>query len=73
LPLEPDAVIVQFVLNDVVEPRRFLRRHGGKGLDYHGVEDVPYWHWLLSQHSAFYLLARDTRGGSASARSRRTA
>jgi lysophospholipase L1-like esterase len=59
LRLAPDSVIVQFVLNDVVEPRRFLRRHGGKGIDYHGVEDVPYWDWLLSQRSASYLLLKD--------------
>jgi lysophospholipase L1-like esterase len=53
--LAPDAVVVQFVLNDVVGPRLFLRRYGGKGIDYHGVEDVPYWDWVASQYSAFYL------------------
>ena len=62
LPLEPDAVVIQFVLNDVVEPYKVFRRYGGTGKDYHGVEDVPYWDWVLSQHSAFYLLLRDWAG-----------
>lgn len=55
LVFDPDVVIVQFVLNDVVEPYKFLKRHGGTGIDYHGVQDV-YWldHWLR-QNSAFYL------------------
>ena len=59
LVLEPDAAVIQFVLNDVVEPYKVFRRYGGSGKDYHGVEDVPYWDWVLSQHSAFYLLSKD--------------
>jgi lysophospholipase L1-like esterase len=59
LALEPDAAVIQFVLNDVVGPLNLFRRYGGKGLDYHGVEDVPYWDWLLSQHSGVYLLLKD--------------
>jgi lysophospholipase L1-like esterase len=59
LALEPDAAVIQFVLNDVVEPYRVVRRYGGEGRDYHGVDDVPYWDWLLSQHSAFYLFLKD--------------
>jgi hypothetical protein len=59
LPLEPDAVVIQFVLNDVVEPYKVFRRYGGKGRDYHGVDDVPYWDWELSQRSAFYLFLKD--------------
>jgi len=59
LVLEPDAAVIQFVLNDVVEPYKVFRRYGGSGKDYHGVDDVPYWDWVLSQHSAFYLLLKD--------------
>ena len=59
LVLEPDAVVIQFVLNDVVGPWNLFRRYGGKGIDYHGVEDVPYWDWVLSQRSASYLLMKD--------------
>lgn len=59
LVLEPDAAVIQFVLNDVVEPYKVYRRYGGSGKDYHGVEDLPYWDWLLSQRSALYLLLRD--------------
>lgn len=59
LIFEPDIVIIQFTLNDVVEPYWFLKRLGGKGIDYHGVRDVSYLHYMLSQHSAFYLFFRD--------------
>jgi lysophospholipase L1-like esterase len=59
LDLAPDAAVIQFVLNDVAEPYKVLRRFGGKGIDYHGVEDVPYLDWMLSQRSAFYLFGKD--------------
>ncbi|HJQ82795.1 MAG TPA: GDSL-type esterase/lipase family protein [Candidatus Binatia bacterium] len=59
LVLAPDAAIIQFVLNDVVEPYKVFRRYGGKGKDYHGVEDLPYWDWVLTQRSALYLLLKD--------------
>ena len=59
LALDPDLFVLQFSLNDVTEPYRFLRRLGGTGWDYHRVADVPRLHWLLSRHSAFYLFLRD--------------
>lgn len=59
LVLEPDAVVIQFVLNDVIEPYQVFRRYGGLGRDYHHVDDVPYWDWVLSQRSAFYLFLKD--------------
>jgi len=58
LDLEPDLVILQVTLNDVVEPYLFLRRLGGSGLDYHGVEDVSKLHSLMQDKSALYLWAR---------------
>jgi lysophospholipase L1-like esterase len=59
LKFSPDLVILQFTLNDVTEPYRVLRKYGGKGKDYHKVEDCPYYDYLLSQHSAFYLFLKD--------------
>jgi len=58
LSLQPDLVILQVTLNDVVEPFLFLRRLGGSGLDYHGVEDVSKLHSLLQDKSALYLWLR---------------
>lgn len=59
LVFEPDIVIIQFVLNDLVEPYKVFRRYGGKGIDYHNVSDIPYWHYFLSERSAFYLFLYD--------------
>jgi lysophospholipase L1-like esterase len=59
MTFEPDLVILQFVLNDVVEPFKTLRRYGGEGIDYHKVEDVYWLHHWLSQKSALYLLLAD--------------
>ncbi|MBW1744067.1 MAG: SGNH/GDSL hydrolase family protein [Deltaproteobacteria bacterium] len=59
LKLDPDIVIIQFTLNDVVEPYRIFKRYGGKGKDYHLVEDIPYYDYILSQNSAFYLFLKD--------------
>ena len=59
LVLDPDLVVLQFTLNDIVEPFVFLRRFGGEGVDYHGVEDVSRAHFYLSQKSALYLYLRD--------------
>ena len=59
LVFEPDAVVIQFVLNDLVEPYNVFRRYGGRGHDYHSVEDVPWWNHELSQRSALYLLLED--------------
>jgi lysophospholipase L1-like esterase len=56
---QPDAVILQFTLNDVVEPYQVFRRFGGVGRDYHGVEDVSYVHYLLSQRSGLYLFLQE--------------
>ena len=55
LSLSPDAVVVQFALNDVVEPYRFLKRLGGSGIDYHGIPDISYGQFLLIHTS---VLAR---------------
>lgn len=57
LPFEPDAVVLQFTLNDVTEPYQVLRRYGGSGEDYHGVQ-VSYLHYQLSQRFAFYRAMR---------------
>lgn len=59
LIFKPDIAIIQFVLNDLVEPYNFLKRFGGRGIDYHGVEDISYWHYFFSQRSALYLFLRD--------------
>jgi len=61
LKLSPDIVIMQFVLNDVVEPYWVYRRYGGYGTDYHGVTDLPLkslaqLYDILKNHSAFYQL-----------------
>jgi len=55
LVLSPDVVVVQFALNDVVEPYRFLKRLGGSGIDYHGIPDISYGQFLLIHTS---VLAR---------------
>lgn len=59
LKFSPDLIIHQFTLNDVTEPYHVYKRLGGKGKDYHGVEDIPYYDHLLSQYSAFYLFLKD--------------
>ena len=59
LELEPDLIVLQAIPNDVTEPYRIARRFGGSGKDYHDVEDMPYYHFVLSQRSAFYLFLRD--------------
>ncbi len=59
LQFQPDVVIIQYTLNDVTEPYLVAKRHGGEGLDYHGVKDIPYYDYLLSQNSAFYLFLKD--------------
>ncbi len=59
LILHPDAVIIQFVLNDLIEPYKVFRRFGGKGTDYHGVDDIPWWDHELSQYSALFLFLKD--------------
>jgi len=55
LSLSPDVVVIQFALNDVVEPYRFLKRLGGSGIDYHGIPDISYGQFLLIHYS---VLAR---------------
>jgi len=59
LVFNPDVIILQFLLNDVIEPYHVFRRFGGKGIDYHGVRDIPYFDYLLSQNSAFYLFLKE--------------
>ena len=59
LQFQPDIVIVQFTLNDVTEPYLVSKKRGGEGKDYHGVEDIPYYDYILSQRSAFYLFFKD--------------
>jgi lysophospholipase L1-like esterase len=59
LKFDPDIVLIQFTLNDVVEPYRIYKRYGGKGKDYHLVADVPHYDYILSQNSAFYLFLKD--------------
>ena len=59
LDFEPDAVVLQFTLNDVTEPFIFLKRLGGSGWSYHGVRDIPAIDFYLGQHSALYILAKN--------------
>ena len=59
LGLDPDLVIVQFCLNDVTEPYHVYRRLGGRGFDYHRIDDFGYLNHLLGQYSAFYLFLQD--------------
>ena len=59
LVLQPDAVVIQFVLNDLIEPYKVFRRYGGRGRDYHRVEDVLWWDYELSQRSALFLFIKD--------------
>ena len=59
LQFQPDAVLVQYTLNDVIEPYLVSKKRGGAGKDYHGVEDIPYLDYVLSQHSAFYIFLKD--------------
>jgi len=54
LIFKPDIVIIQFVLNDLIEPYKIFMRYGGIGIDYHGIVDFPYWHYFLARRSAFY-------------------
>lgn len=58
LAFQPDAAVIQFVLNDLIEPYKVFRRYGGKGRDYHRVDDVPWWDHTLSGTSAFYLFLK---------------
>ncbi len=59
LKFKPDVAVVQFTLNDVIEPFLFQLELGGSGIDYHGVEDMSFWHFYLSQRSALYLFLID--------------
>ena len=58
LVFKPDIVILQYDLNDVIEPYKVYRRYGAGGMDYHKVMDVPSWHHWLSEHSRLYLYLR---------------
>lgn len=64
LKFEPDIVIIQFALNDVIEPYWTYRRYGGRGTDYHHVEDISaeylaYLNDFLREHSMFYFCLRE--------------
>ena len=59
LVFKPDVVIIQFALNDLVEPYKVFKRYSGKGIDYDNEFDIPYWHYFLSERSAFYLFLYD--------------
>ncbi|HEY5998020.1 MAG TPA: SGNH/GDSL hydrolase family protein [bacterium] len=61
LAFKPDLAILQFNLNDVLEPYAYLRRFGGAGEmpTMPDVIDGPYYHYFLSGHSALYLFLRD--------------
>jgi len=59
LKFDPDLVVIQFVLNDVVEPYKVFRRYGGEGIDYHNVQDTYWVDHALMQYSAFYLFLKD--------------
>ncbi len=64
LELHPDVAILQFTLNDVSEPYLFYKRYGGRGQipTMPEIIDVPYYHYVLSQRSAFYLFLKDMAG-----------
>ena len=53
-----DGVLLQFTLNDVTEPFVFLKRLGGSGWSYHGVQDIPAIDYYLGQRSALYCLSK---------------
>lgn len=55
LIFKPDVVIIQFVLNDLVEPYKVFRRYGGRGIDYHGIDDASWLHNFLKDKSALYI------------------
>jgi len=61
LRFKPDLILLQFTTNDL-EDQWFCRRHDGIGTDFHGVPDVPFYHFWLSQRSALYLLLRRAAG-----------
>lgn len=59
LTFEPDIVVYQFTLNDIVEPYWLLKRLGGAGTDYHGVREVSYIDRLLTLHSRAYRFLKE--------------
>ncbi len=59
LDFQPDLVLYQFNLNDVVEPYWTRTALGGAGVDYHGIPDAPGIDYLLGTHSALYLFVKD--------------
>jgi lysophospholipase L1-like esterase len=58
LDLDPDLVLVDFVMNDVTEPFVVDANYGGTGLDYHGVTQTgnPLSGWLANETGAGRLL-----------------
>jgi lysophospholipase L1-like esterase len=58
LPLQIDALIIQFTINDITDPYVQFRKFGGEG-NINGVRDVGRIQYLLMQHSALFLLAQD--------------
>jgi hypothetical protein len=43
----------------LIEPYKIFRRYGGRGKDYHKVDDIPWWDHELSQRSALFLFLKD--------------
>ncbi|MDD5085561.1 MAG: GDSL-type esterase/lipase family protein, partial [Candidatus Omnitrophica bacterium] len=68
LIFKPDIVVVQFVSNDLVEPYKAFRRYGGRGIDYHNIDDACWLHNFLMDKSALYVfldtVAKKIRYGS---------
>lgn len=58
LDLDPDLVLVGFVMNDVTEPFVVDANFGGTGLDYHGVTQTgnPVSGWLANETGVGRLL-----------------
>lgn len=64
LKFEPDIIIIQFALNDVIGPYWVYRKYGGMGMDYHHVDDISveylaYLNDFLREHSMFYFCLRE--------------
>ncbi len=55
LAFSPDIVIIQFALNDVIEPYLVCRKYGGSKSDYHEMTGWCRWHYFLREKSRFYL------------------
>ncbi len=59
LKFKPDTLIIQTVINDVIDPYIYFHRFGAKRKPWHGVEDLTFFQFFMTQHSATYLFIKD--------------